>query len=204
MDLTPEIRTRYRAYLLTDAWRSRRNRALKAAFFRCQKCSSKRGLEVHHRTYERLGAERDEDLEVLCRDCHEGHHIEEMQGHEQFRVYLKLADTVQRANVFGSISELAGAVRDECARLKMPYDAHQVDRALHMICGANRFRSAPEPKAEPFFQPYGRALDAHESRELLHRLKLDGLIKTIKPAAPSTIDIYGAVPREDFGDHDRY
>lgn len=27
-------------------------------------------LEVHHKTYTRLGHELDTDLEVLCRDCH--------------------------------------------------------------------------------------------------------------------------------------
>lgn len=29
-------------------------------------------LEVHHATYARLGAERDEDLAALCWSCHEG------------------------------------------------------------------------------------------------------------------------------------
>src|SRR4051812_47555513 len=29
-------------------------------------------LEVHHKTYERLGHERDEDLVALCWNCHDG------------------------------------------------------------------------------------------------------------------------------------
>lgn len=29
-------------------------------------------LEVHHKTYERLGAERDEDLAAICWTCHDG------------------------------------------------------------------------------------------------------------------------------------
>lgn len=28
-------------------------------------------FELHHKTYERLGRERDDDLEVLCKPCHE-------------------------------------------------------------------------------------------------------------------------------------
>jgi hypothetical protein len=30
--------------------------------------------EVHHRTYARLGFERQRDLIVLCHDCHRDHH----------------------------------------------------------------------------------------------------------------------------------
>lgn len=32
----------------------------------------RQGLEVHHRTYERRGRERDSDLVALCWACHEG------------------------------------------------------------------------------------------------------------------------------------
>jgi len=31
-------------------------------------------LEVHHRTYERVGAERPADVIALCKACHEKHH----------------------------------------------------------------------------------------------------------------------------------
>jgi hypothetical protein len=31
-------------------------------------------LQVHHRTYERRGAELADDLVVVCRQCHEIHH----------------------------------------------------------------------------------------------------------------------------------
>jgi len=33
-----------------------------------------RNLEVHHLTYDRLGDERMDDLEVLCPDCHRKAH----------------------------------------------------------------------------------------------------------------------------------
>jgi hypothetical protein len=31
-------------------------------------------LEVHHRTYARLGFEQPDDLIALCHDCHQDHH----------------------------------------------------------------------------------------------------------------------------------
>lgn len=60
----------YGEYLKTDWWRHRRERALELAESHCQVCNSPGPLEVHHRTYERLGHERDADLIALCADCH--------------------------------------------------------------------------------------------------------------------------------------
>ncbi len=67
----------YTDYLRTPHWRRRRAAKIRAAGGRCQLCG--RGgsgtlLDVHHNTYERLGEERDEDLIVLCRECHSRHH----------------------------------------------------------------------------------------------------------------------------------
>jgi len=67
-------RARYHAYLKSDAWRERRAAALKKARNRCSLCNGRFSLEAHHRTYERLGQERPDDLIVLCCNCHERHH----------------------------------------------------------------------------------------------------------------------------------
>lgn len=61
----------YEEYLKAPQWDGRRKEALKRSGFRCQVCNKGNCvLDVHHRTYERLGRERDEDLIVLCRGCH--------------------------------------------------------------------------------------------------------------------------------------
>lgn len=67
----------YADYLHTPEWR--RTRA--AAILRAGGCCSldvthTDGLEVHHRTYERLGEELASDLTVLCKVCHRLHHKE--------------------------------------------------------------------------------------------------------------------------------
>lgn len=64
----------YFAYLQTDHWKEMRRLALEHAEHRCQLCNSPDNLEVHHRTYERMGRERLGDLTVLCTDCHGWHH----------------------------------------------------------------------------------------------------------------------------------
>jgi 5-methylcytosine-specific restriction endonuclease McrA len=61
-------------YLKTREWRVKRNRALIRAGNRCQVCASTYQLDVHHRTYERLGNELLSDLMVLCRRCHQHYH----------------------------------------------------------------------------------------------------------------------------------
>jgi hypothetical protein len=61
----------YREYLQTPEWQAKRTEARERAGERCQVCNADDLLDVHHRTYERRGYERDGDLTVLCRTCHE-------------------------------------------------------------------------------------------------------------------------------------
>jgi 5-methylcytosine-specific restriction endonuclease McrA len=65
----------YEQYLQTPHWKRMREDELRAAGRRCQLCNrGSRILDVHHRTYERRGEELDEDLIVLCRECHDNFH----------------------------------------------------------------------------------------------------------------------------------
>lgn len=64
----------YSDYLQTSHWKILRFRALKSAGFRCSLCNSDGLLDVHHRTYERLGNEKLKDLVALCRTCHSRFH----------------------------------------------------------------------------------------------------------------------------------
>jgi hypothetical protein len=64
----------YTDYLRSPEWRERRLVHLQAVNGRCQLCNSPDRLEVHHRTYERLGYEEFADLLVLCHVCHETFH----------------------------------------------------------------------------------------------------------------------------------
>jgi hypothetical protein len=64
----------YAAYLRSQAWAHRKAEALERAGRRCQVCGHDRRLDVHHNTYERIGAELPGDLVVLCRLCHNRFH----------------------------------------------------------------------------------------------------------------------------------
>lgn len=64
----------YLAYLQTEEWKRKARKARERAENRCQLCNSNALLNVHHRTYDRLGHEQDADLIVLCRNCHAKFH----------------------------------------------------------------------------------------------------------------------------------
>lgn len=64
----------YTEYIKSPEWKAKSLAAKERAGFRCQVCNrsaSETILDAHHRTYERLGNERDDDIVVLCADCHE-------------------------------------------------------------------------------------------------------------------------------------
>ena len=78
---------RYAAYLRSPHWQETRDAKLASARFMCELCGEggKRrydhsgheywiGIHVHHLTYERLGAEHLDDLQVLCIHCHQVTH----------------------------------------------------------------------------------------------------------------------------------
>lgn len=64
----------YETYIRSPQWRQLSQRLIKEAGRRCRVCNSGIDLCVHHRTYENLGHEPDQDLIVLCHDCHEIFH----------------------------------------------------------------------------------------------------------------------------------
>lgn len=63
----------YRHYLSSSDWSNLR-KAVIARDKSCRLCASAKSLNVHHRTYARVGDEDLDDLTLLCRRCHERHH----------------------------------------------------------------------------------------------------------------------------------
>ncbi|HEX5449167.1 MAG TPA: HNH endonuclease signature motif containing protein [Gaiellaceae bacterium] len=67
----------YRKYLKSIEWQRIRNRELLRANYRCERCGAaypNATLHVHHLHYERVGAEDEGDLAVLCSFCHTNLH----------------------------------------------------------------------------------------------------------------------------------
>ncbi|MCR4340537.1 MAG: HNH endonuclease [Gemmatimonadaceae bacterium] len=65
----------YDEYMKSRRWFDRRDAFFAKYRARCG-CGSRFDLELHHKTYLRLGNERDEDLVPLCENCHKRVHSE--------------------------------------------------------------------------------------------------------------------------------
>lgn len=69
-------RDRYYEYLQSAQWARIRAAVVERDEHACMVCNSTRSLNVHHRTYDRIGREEMRDLVTLCRACHERYHHE--------------------------------------------------------------------------------------------------------------------------------
>ena len=65
----------YEDYLQSSSWKAKREEVMVRAGSRCEACGTRHNLHVHHCTYEHRGSEGSDDLEVLCKSCHQSRHI---------------------------------------------------------------------------------------------------------------------------------
>lgn len=81
------IDSRYAEYLASDSWKEKRKKWMTAWGHRCSICNTHENesiLDVHHRTYARVGMEFFYDCVVLCRHCHGLYHDSQNDGSTLF------------------------------------------------------------------------------------------------------------------------
>ena len=66
----------YLAYLKSPEWREKRKEFIDLANNECQECGCNEHLQVHHLNYDNIGDETEDDVEVLCKECHEAKELE--------------------------------------------------------------------------------------------------------------------------------
>jgi 5-methylcytosine-specific restriction endonuclease McrA len=64
------VATDYYAYMKSPAWQAKRKKFIKFVGGKCQECGNKNGLQVHHKHYNTLGRETQNDVIVVCSGCH--------------------------------------------------------------------------------------------------------------------------------------
>ena len=79
--LVSEQKFNYLKYISSRQWKKVRKQKISEAGGKCEECGATHRLEVHHLTYKRLCCERMEDLQVLCRDCHDKKHPGKRRDH---------------------------------------------------------------------------------------------------------------------------
>lgn len=106
----------YLDYLKTPHWRETRARKVKAAGYCCERCfqpgrrtrrGTIAGLNVHHLNYDRVGNERDDDLEVLCGFCHQVEHgLVEDTGWNRERWRIRLTDRIAGSQAYADEDDI--------------------------------------------------------------------------------------------------
>jgi 5-methylcytosine-specific restriction endonuclease McrA len=76
-------RYRYDQYLGSQQWDLIRRQVRTKYKDTCQECFKAGKVEIHHKTYERIGAEEIDDLVALCRSCHKALHAGEIVLRDQ-------------------------------------------------------------------------------------------------------------------------
>lgn len=68
----------YNTYMLTEHWKVLRERIAYNKNYKCDICGKhvKMCFQVHHKTYKHVGNELDNELSLLCIECHENLHTE--------------------------------------------------------------------------------------------------------------------------------
>ena len=66
---------RYAEYLKSSHWSLFKFNIIAARGMKCERCNSLKDIDLHHRTYRRIGTELPEDVELLCRVCHNREHL---------------------------------------------------------------------------------------------------------------------------------
>lgn len=175
----------YEKYLLTSWWRVRRNRALKDGGYKCVACGCRRDLQVHHLSYDRLGDEQPEDLEIRCRGCHLGEHAAEVQSY--VRHYARVLSDVLDG---GPADDLTGVVEETKARiakLGIPYRPNEFNAAVSRVLPRVPF-TPPKGKAELFETGQGNQPLTHaEAARILAELGAAGLMRHVPQVKPRTV-----------------
>lgn len=91
---TKEIVIGYKAYLHTLHWQNKRKHIYKIRNYTCEMCGCKikkgQSYNIHHKTYKRVGNEKDSDLMLLCPDCHTLLHAKQNRQKEIMEFVLRL------------------------------------------------------------------------------------------------------------------
>ena len=73
-DPNKKLSDKYKGYINSVPWYEKRSLVLMKHGNKCFKCGSKRCIQIHHVTYQRLGKEDLSDLLPLCKNCHKKIH----------------------------------------------------------------------------------------------------------------------------------
>jgi len=101
----------YKNYLSTKRWEEISNLCKELHLNKCNRCENTENLQAHHKTYENLFEEKQEDLECLCRDCHEKEHGIEGRKSSYYNI-RNLTSRINAMDLLTTIETLSKSQKD--------------------------------------------------------------------------------------------
>ena len=96
----------YQDYINSHKWKAFRDEILTTRGRKCEVCGKTEGeMHVHHLHYQNFRHEKPEDVQVICRGCHNLHHFgvqeptKERKAAQNFARLLKWEDQKNRRDV---------------------------------------------------------------------------------------------------------
>lgn len=81
----------YRKYIQSAEWKQKAEEVKEYYHHTCQRCGGRSNLHVHHWHYKTVGDEDfDEDLTVLCKNCHDWIHIKTRLRSTDIEILVRL------------------------------------------------------------------------------------------------------------------
>ena len=81
----------YNEYLYSQHWREFRLNFLQSKGFKCEVCGIfSTSLNVHHKSYKRIGREQFNDVKALCEDCHKEIHKPKLKIKKTYDITPKI------------------------------------------------------------------------------------------------------------------
>ena len=124
----------YKEYLNSSKWKVVRRIALEFANYRCQVCNCTKKLQVHHRSYQNIGAETLSDVIVLCNSCHSLFH-----GLQKNQIEIESQQTItEKDNIIESDASVEILQKRADIRLDIE-DILEIGKDYIGYKGVNRF-----------------------------------------------------------------
>ena len=101
----------YREYITSDLWKKRKQNYFKTHDRKCKACGSLKRIHLHHKTYRRLGEERDADLVPLCHVCHTSLHRQQKKSGENLWIATENFIRNKRKHKFKKIIKKSSITR---------------------------------------------------------------------------------------------
>ena len=155
--LSDNDRDYYRnVYLQSDHWKSVREEKL-SKVGHCEKCGTTLSLDVHHKEYKGLYDIRMDDLQVLCRLCHDKEHRKKQKKHKTGR-YGRRGIRLREIKMDGNCRKRVNQIREFLDK-NVPKQFHNKNTVRYILNQKHKNKTWLSPRNKERQEKFDRTVD---------------------------------------------